>query len=216
MSNDPTTQTEQAQLEQAQSEQALLELVQGAFNLARQGDSAGLGTLLASGLPVNLSNEKGDTLLMLSAYHGHLGTARMLLEAGADPERRNDQGQTPMLGAAFKGDAAMTRLLLAHGAQVESSGPGGKTALMTAAMFDRTEIVDLLLKPARPGRRGPDRCRCRPRDGRFANGQTPGKAGAGLKASLHKALSPGQIGVKVGCPTPSRQFVREGGGVAGV
>ena len=43
-----------------------------------------LGRLLASGLPANLRNHKGDTLLMLASYHGHLDAVRVLLEHGAD------------------------------------------------------------------------------------------------------------------------------------
>ncbi|MGV2837095.1 ankyrin repeat domain-containing protein, partial [Pseudomonas shirazensis] len=41
------------------------------FDRARRGDADMLGRLLDSGLPVNLRNHKGDTLLMLASYHGH-------------------------------------------------------------------------------------------------------------------------------------------------
>ncbi|MNR53666.1 Ankyrin repeat protein [compost metagenome] len=39
----------------------------------------------------------------------------------------------------------MIEALLAHGADVEGASPDGRTALMTAAMFNRTDIVDLLI-----------------------------------------------------------------------
>ena len=42
------------------------------FDRARQGDAEMLGRLLDKGLPANLRNHKGDTLLMLACYHGHL------------------------------------------------------------------------------------------------------------------------------------------------
>lgn len=116
-----------------------------AFQHARAGNSANLAWLVASGLPVNLANEKGDTLLMLASYHGHEDATRVLLEHGADPERTNDRGQTPLAGAAFKGDLTIARLLLDHGARVDGAGPDGKTALMFAAMFDRLEVLELLL-----------------------------------------------------------------------
>lgn len=38
------------------------------FDLARQGNTAAITAPLAAGLPANLTNDKGDTLLMLAAY----------------------------------------------------------------------------------------------------------------------------------------------------
>ena len=116
-----------------------------AFQHARAGETSQLEWLLAVGLPPNLTNERGDTLLMLASYHGYRETTRVLLERKADPERLNDRGQTPLAGAAFKGNAAIARLLLDHGARVDGAGPDGRTALMFAAMFDRLEMVELLL-----------------------------------------------------------------------
>jgi uncharacterized protein len=126
-------------------DQETLEGLQLVFELVRGGDAAQLGPLLHNGLPANLLNQKGDSLLMLASYHGHHDTARVLLEHGADPELMNDQGQKPLQGAVFKGDTGMVKLLLEHRADVESAAPDGKTALMVAAMFNHTQLVDLLL-----------------------------------------------------------------------
>ena len=41
------------------------------FNLARQGDTGTLAAYVDVGVPANLCNDKGDTLVMLAAYHGH-------------------------------------------------------------------------------------------------------------------------------------------------
>jgi uncharacterized protein len=115
------------------------------FGYARGGLARELDELLAMGLPPNLRNEKGDSLLMLASYNGHADAVRVLLERGADPDLANDRGQTPLAGAAFKGDIEVTRLLLDRGAAVDGRSDGGKTPLMMAAMFNRTEMVDLLL-----------------------------------------------------------------------
>lgn len=115
------------------------------FQFARMGHAEELAELFRQGLPANLRNDKGDSLLMLAAYNGQAEATRVILEAGGDPELANDRGQTPLAGAAFKGDIAIATLLLDHGAQVDGIGDGTRTALMTAAMFDRTEMVDLLL-----------------------------------------------------------------------
>lgn len=123
------------------------------FERAREGDAVMLRRLLEKGLPANLRNHKGDTLLMLASYHGHLEAVRVLLEHGADPGIANDKGQLPLAGAAFKGDLAMLRLLLEHGAVADAAGSDGRTALMMAAMFNRTEIVSYLLRQGADPRR---------------------------------------------------------------
>ncbi|WP_219060596.1 ankyrin repeat domain-containing protein [Pseudomonas sp. UMAB-08] len=128
-----------------------LEFAEQVFDVARKGDALMLGRLLEKGLTPNLRNHKGDTLLMLASYHGHLDSVRVLLDFKADPEIRNDNGQSPIAGAAFKGDLPVVKLLVENGADVEGASADGRTALMMAAMFNRTAIVDYLLsKGANP------------------------------------------------------------------
>jgi ankyrin repeat protein len=124
---------------------ATLEFAHQVFDLARSGESDELARLLGRGLPPNLRNNKGDSLLMLASYHGHLDTVRVLLDHKADPDLRNLNGQTPIAGAAFKGNLPMIELLIEHGADIEGASPDGRTTLMIAAMFNRTEIVDYLV-----------------------------------------------------------------------
>lgn len=124
------------------------------FAYARQGRADELAELFGQGLPANLRNDKGDSLLMLAAYHGYAGATRVILEAGGDPELANDRGQTPLAGACFKGETEIARLLIEHGAKIEGEADGARTPLMVAAMFDRTEIVAMLLaRGADPDRR---------------------------------------------------------------
>ncbi len=124
------------------------------FQYARMGHADELAELFGQGLPANLRNDKGDSLLMLAAYNGQEAATRVILEAGGDPELANDRGQTPLAGVCFKGEIEIARLLIAHGAKVDAEGDGTRTPLMVAAMFDRTEIVELLLAHgADPGRR---------------------------------------------------------------
>jgi len=89
-----------------------LAFAQPVFQHARAGQAQELAELVATGLPLNLRNDKGDTLLMLASYHGHADVARLLPERGADPELANDRGQNPLAAAAHQGDIAMVRLLL--------------------------------------------------------------------------------------------------------
>ena len=118
----------------------MLEFAAKVFNLAREGGTADLSAYVDAGVPVNLCNDKGDTLVMLAAYHGHAQTVAALLERGADPDRANDRGQTPLAGAVFKGERAVIDALLGGGADPAAGTP---SAVDTARMFGQQDLVAL-------------------------------------------------------------------------
>ena len=111
------------------------------FEMAREGDTDQLQDLLEGGLPVNLTNSKGDTLLLLASYHTHPETVRLLLRHGADTNRINDRGQTPVAAAAFRQQAEIVTDLLAAGADARAGQP---SAVDTARFFDLPEMSALL------------------------------------------------------------------------
>ncbi|GLS44075.1 ankyrin repeat protein [Methylobacterium brachythecii] len=86
------------------------------FHFAQAGHAEELSELFEHGLPANLRNDRGDSLLMLAAAHGQEAAARIILEAGGDPELANDHGETPLAAATAKGETGIVRLLLEHGA----------------------------------------------------------------------------------------------------
>ncbi|WP_019929846.1 ankyrin repeat domain-containing protein [Nocardia sp. BMG111209] len=118
----------------------LVELASKVFGLARAGDAAALAEYVDAGVPVNLTNDRGDTLLMLAAYHGHTDAVQTLLDRGADPNLGNDHGQTPAAGAVFKGEDAILRALLAAGADPSAGSPSARDAAM---IFGKTEYLQL-------------------------------------------------------------------------
>ncbi|AVH98491.1 MULTISPECIES: ankyrin repeat domain-containing protein [Streptomyces] len=119
----------------------VIELASKVFDLARTGDAEALAAYVDAGVPANLTNDRGDTLVMLAAYHGHPAAVSALLERGADADRANDRGQTPLAGAVFKGEAEVIRALLAGGANPEAGTP---SAVDTARMFGKAELLELL------------------------------------------------------------------------
>jgi ankyrin repeat protein len=121
-----------------QADPALVAFATKIFELARAGDAQALAAYVDAGVPVNLCNDKGDSLLMLAAYHGHAAAVAALLQRGADPGRANDRGQTPLAGAVFKGEAAVVRVLLDGGADPEAGTP---SAAATARMFGNEEFL---------------------------------------------------------------------------
>jgi ankyrin repeat protein len=118
-----------------------LELLQSAFDLARDGDLPGLVALVDAGMPVNLTNSAGDSLLILAAYHRHGGLVRALLQRGADHARVNDRGQTALAAAVFRQDQGIVTDLLDSGADPEL---GPRSAVAVATFFDLPEMLALL------------------------------------------------------------------------
>ncbi|MET9438303.1 ankyrin repeat domain-containing protein [Streptomyces sp. NPDC006551] len=118
----------------------VIELAGKVFDLARTGDTETLAAYVDAGVPANLTNDKGDSLVMIAAYHGHADAVTALLARGADADRANDRGQTPLAGAVFKGEDAVVRALLAGGANPEAGTP---SAVDTARMFGKAELLEL-------------------------------------------------------------------------
>jgi ankyrin repeat protein len=118
------------------------------FDLARGGETAVLAAYVDAGLPVNLTNAKGDSLLMLAAYHDHPETVQALLERGADTERVNDRGQTALSAAVFRRSADGVELLLKAGADPALGSPN---AIETARFFEYPDMTEMLADPAAGG-----------------------------------------------------------------
>jgi ankyrin repeat protein len=111
------------------------------FDLARAGDTGALSQALDAGIPANLTNGAGDSLLILAAYHDHPDTVEALLARGADTGRVNDRGQTALGAAVFRRSERTVTLLLEAGAD-PARGP--KSALDVARFFDLPEMLALL------------------------------------------------------------------------
>jgi ankyrin repeat protein len=124
----------------------LMDLASRIFDMARSGDAAALAAYLDAGVPVNLTNTNGDTLVMLAAYYGHESTVAALIARGADVDRHNNRGQTPLAGAVFKNDTTIIELLLGADADPLAGSP---SALETARYFGKEQLARYLLEHIR-------------------------------------------------------------------
>ena len=95
----------------------VLDLAARVFDWARSGDAAMLAAYVDAGVPVNLTNTNGDTLVMLVAYYGYESAVAALITRGADVNRHNKRRQTPLAGSVFKNDTTIT-----------AGGRGGRSA----------------------------------------------------------------------------------------
>ena len=111
------------------------------FDLARGGATEELAGYVDAGLPVDMTNDKGDTLLILAAYHAHPDTVAALVARGADHARINDRGQTALAAAVFRKNTEAVRVLLDAGADPDHGSP---SAVETARFFDLPEMLAAL------------------------------------------------------------------------
>lgn len=88
------------------------QVIDGVFDLAREGLSGPLGEMIDAGVPVNTVNPRGDTLLIVAAYQQHPETVAGLLRRGADASVVNAMGQTAISCAVFRDNEPILRLLL--------------------------------------------------------------------------------------------------------
>lgn len=130
----------------SKEEKRYAELQIMALDFARMGDTMELQKMIDAGIPVNLADEKGQSLLMLSSYNGNFGTSKMLLKSGSEVDQKNDRGQTPLGGVSFKGYPELAKLLIEYGADPNASNGGGMTPIHYASMFGRTEVMKVLEK----------------------------------------------------------------------
>jgi ankyrin repeat protein len=120
----------------------LMDLAARLFDAARSGDAAMLAAYVDAGVPVDLTNTNGDTMVMLAAYYGNDSAVAALIARGADVDRHNNRGQTPLAGAVFKNDSTVIELLLSAGADPLAGSP---SALETARYFERDELARRLV-----------------------------------------------------------------------
>lgn len=108
--------------------QQLLELAHQVLDLARAGDAESLGEHIDSGVPVDLTDSSGNTLVMLAAQHGHAAAVTALATRGADVNRLNDRGRSPLAGAVLAGEDAVVAALLEAGADPDAGTPTARSA----------------------------------------------------------------------------------------
>ena len=121
--------------------EAELAYVSSLFDAARNGDTQLLSSAVEAGVPVNLTNSKGDTLLNLAAYLEREETVAMLLAHGADTERVSDMGFTALVCAVFRGNEPIARALLEAGAD---QATGHQHAQDVARVFGQEHLLPLL------------------------------------------------------------------------
>lgn len=79
---------------------------------AAAGDLAGVRAALQAGAPVETTDQRGRTALLLAVTDDHVEVAKALVAAGASPDAVDDQQDTPWLVTGVTGSVAMAEVLL--------------------------------------------------------------------------------------------------------
>ena len=115
-------------------------------NAAKSRDRETLRSLLKQHVDVNVQQADGATALAWSAHWDDLGTADLLIGAGANVNAANDYEVTPLSLACTNGSAAMVEKLLKAGANPNAKLlRTGETVLMTCARTGNAGAVKSLL-----------------------------------------------------------------------
>jgi len=143
--------------------------IQNLIDAAYDGDAAKCQQLIKSGVPIDGTDEEGDTALDWAIYGHKTEAVRKLIELGADVNHTDRRPgyqtgftplmytATPLRGRKFHDPETMlvrnqiAQLLIQHGADVNgatkfgSEDSGGQTALHFAVMNENPELVRMLL-----------------------------------------------------------------------
>lgn len=118
-----------------------------AIDAALNGNPAAIAAALEKGIPVDQTDDYGNSLLMLASFDGHTEIAEMLLKNGADIAFRNPEGRTALMFASTGPYPATVRLLLKHGAEVNAVDSAEHfTPVMFAAAEGLSPVVDILIE----------------------------------------------------------------------
>jgi len=115
--------------------------IEGVFDLARGGRTAQLLEMLESGVPLNVTNARRDTLLTVATYAQQHATVLALIEYGVPLNAVNAMGQTAVSCAVFRGDLELLAALLDAGADPHA---GAHSAEAIARQFNLEAVSTYL------------------------------------------------------------------------
>ena len=104
--------------------------------------------LLSVGVPVDITNGRGQTPLYGAVWFGMYAIAELLISSGADVNIHSVGNvlRTALQTAAYRGHPHIVELLLKNGANIESLDKDSETPLHWAARGGSLEAVKVLVK----------------------------------------------------------------------
>ena len=116
------------------------------LDAVQSGDIATVKTFLDDGVPVDLTDKEGWSLLHHAAALGQVDVINLLREKGCCVDLIDNEGRTPLHYAATNGDIETIRLLMAMGSNVNSVDNEGNTPLKWSVMYEQNAAIEELTK----------------------------------------------------------------------
>ena len=116
------------------------------FDAVQSGDIATVKKFLDKGVPVDLTDEEGWSLIHHAAALGQVEVINLLREKGCCVDLIDNEGRTPLHYAAMNGDIKTIRLLIAMGSNVNSVDNEGNTPLKWSVMCEQNVAIEELTK----------------------------------------------------------------------
>ncbi|XP_005307091.2 ankyrin repeat and SAM domain-containing protein 6 isoform X1 [Chrysemys picta bellii] len=116
----------------------------GAEEAAESG--AGEAAAPPPSVPVDCTDEAGNTGLQFAAAGGHEQLVRFLLRKGASVQSRNHYGWSPLMQAARFGHLTVAHILLENGADLNAQNKLGASVLTMASRGGHVSVMKLLLE----------------------------------------------------------------------
>ncbi|XP_061445032.1 ankyrin repeat and SAM domain-containing protein 6 isoform X2 [Rhineura floridana] len=110
------------------------------------GGAGAAADLPPSSVPVDGTDEAGNTGLQFAAAGGHEELVGFLLRRGASVQSRNHCGWSPLMQAARFGHLSVSRILLENGADLNAQNKLGASVLTMASRGGHISVVKLLLE----------------------------------------------------------------------
>ena len=128
------------------AEQIIQQTGSDIFDAVQCGDVTTVKKYLEEGVPVDLTDEGGWSLLHHAAALGQVEVITLLREKGCRVDPVDNEGRTPLHYAATNGDIETIRLLTAMGSNVNSVDNDGNTPLQWSVMCEQYTAIEELIK----------------------------------------------------------------------
>jgi len=114
---------------------------------AFQGQSGLVEQMIDDIADIDLSDDNGNTALMLASFNGHVKVIEILLSNGANINKKDVNGRTALMFASSGPFPEAVNLLLKKGANINDIDNVEKwSALMFAAAEGNNEVIKTLIK----------------------------------------------------------------------
>ena len=123
------------------------------FSRTRHGRYAEVDQILSVGIPVDVCEEAGNTVLILAAQQGHVELCQLAVACGAAVNKQNLRGNTALHYCFSYGYKALVDVLISHGADKTIRNVDGRPCTAGFEERDESWMTESLLRDEAEKRR---------------------------------------------------------------